>query len=125
MSTITTFRTEAEAVALSNDTRAGLAGYFYTRDLARAWRVAEVPHSLSKSEYIYVYDMIVPRDVAGWVVMAAQALEVGMVGVNSALISSDAAPFGGVKESGLGREGSHHGLHDYLNVKYVLMDIAN
>ena len=53
-----------------------------------------------------------------------QALEVGMVGVNSALISSDSAPFGGVKESGLGREGSHHGLHDYLNIKYVLMDVG-
>ena len=42
VSTITTFRTEAEAVALSNDSRSGLAGYFYTKDLARAWRVAEV-----------------------------------------------------------------------------------
>ena len=82
------FEEEADAVALANASEAGLAGYFYTRDHARAWRVAE-------------------------------ALEVGMVGVNTGLISTEVAPFGGVKESGVGREGSRHGLRDYVDLKYV------
>lgn len=82
------FENEAEAIALANASETGLAGYFYTRDHARAWRVAE-------------------------------ALEVGMVGVNTGLISTEVAPFGGVKESGMGREGSRHGLHDYVDLKYV------
>jgi len=84
------FRTEAEAVALANDTPYGLASYLYTRDLGRAWRVAE-------------------------------ALEYGMVGINTGLISTTVAPFGGVKESGLGREGSRYGIEDYLEVKYLCM----
>lgn len=84
------FDTEEEAVALANDSEVGLAGYFYTRDLARAWRVAE-------------------------------ALEVGMVGINTGLISTEVAPFGGVKESGLGREGSRHGIDDYVEIKYLCM----
>src|SRR3546814_18223092 len=71
------FSTEEQALSIANDTRAGLAGYFYSRDLNRAWRVAE-------------------------------ALECGMVGVNTGLISSEVAPFGGIKESGLGREGSKY-----------------
>jgi succinate-semialdehyde dehydrogenase/glutarate-semialdehyde dehydrogenase len=87
------FRTEAEAIQLANDTPSGLASYFYTRDLARSWRVAE-------------------------------ALEYGIVGVNTGLISSAVAPFGGVKESGLGREGSHLGLEDYLEVKYLCLGIG-
>jgi succinate-semialdehyde dehydrogenase / glutarate-semialdehyde dehydrogenase len=82
------FRTEQEAIALANDSRAGLAGYFFTRDLARAWRVAE-------------------------------ALEVGMVGLNTGFLSVEVAPFGGVKESGLGREGSHHGIDEFLELKFV------
>jgi succinate-semialdehyde dehydrogenase/glutarate-semialdehyde dehydrogenase len=84
------FADEAEAVAMANDTEVGLAGYFYTRDLARAWRVAE-------------------------------ALEVGMVGINTGLISTEVAPFGGVKESGFGREGSRHGIEDYIELKYLCM----
>ncbi len=84
------FETEAEAVALANDTSVGLASYFYTRDLGRIWRVAE-------------------------------ALEYGMAGVNTGLISNAMAPFGGVKESGLGREGSKYGLEDYLVMKYVCL----
>lgn len=84
------FTDEAEVVARANDTESGLAGYFYTRSLARAWRVAE-------------------------------ALEVGMVGINEGLISTAAAPFGGVKESGLGREGSRHGMEEYLEMKYMFM----
>ncbi len=85
-----TFDTDEEAVALANDTEVGLAGYFYTRDLGRVWRVAE-------------------------------ALEVGMVGINTGLISTEVAPFGGVKESGMGREGSRHGIEDYVEMKYLCM----
>ena len=84
------FDTEDEAVALANDTEVGLAGYFYTRDLSRAWRVGET-------------------------------LEVGMVGINTGLISTEVAPFGGIKESGMGREGSRHGIEDYLEIKYLCM----
>lgn len=87
---IATFETEAEVVGLANDTEYGLAAYFYTRDLGRAWRVSE-------------------------------ALEYGMVGVNTGLLSSASAPFGGIKQSGMGREGSRHGLEDYLELKYTLM----
>jgi succinate-semialdehyde dehydrogenase/glutarate-semialdehyde dehydrogenase len=82
------FDTEAEAVKLANATPAGLAAYFYTDDVARAFRVSE-------------------------------ALQYGMVGVNEPVISTAVAPFGGVKESGLGREGSKYGLDDYLDIKYV------
>jgi succinate-semialdehyde dehydrogenase/glutarate-semialdehyde dehydrogenase len=84
------FEAEADAVAAANDTPYGLAAYFYSRDLARVWRVAE-------------------------------ALQVGMVGINEGLISTEVAPFGGVKESGIGREGSSHGIHDYVNLKYLSM----
>jgi len=82
------FKTEAEAVAMANDTEFGLASYFYTRDLARAFRVSE-------------------------------ALKYGMVGINEGLITTEVAPFGGVKESGMGKEGSKYGVEDYLDVKYV------
>lgn len=82
------FETEAEAVRLANDTRAGLAAYFFTRDADRSVRLAE-------------------------------ALEYGMVGQNTGLISTEVAPFGGIKESGMGREGSHLGMDDYLQYKLV------
>jgi succinate-semialdehyde dehydrogenase/glutarate-semialdehyde dehydrogenase len=84
------FKTDEEAIALANATQFGLAAYFYSRDIARVWRVAE-------------------------------ALESGMVGVNTGVISNAAAPFGGIKESGFGREGSRHGISDYLSLKYVSM----
>ncbi len=84
------FRSEEEAIALANDTSYGLAAYFYTHDLGRAWRVAE-------------------------------ALEYGMVGINEGLISTEVAPFGGMKESGIGREGSRYGIEEYLEMKYVCM----
>ncbi len=84
------FFSEDEAIALANATEAGLAGYFYSRDLARVWRVME-------------------------------ALECGIVGVNTGLISTEVAPFGGVKQSGVGREGSRYGLHDYTELKYVCL----
>ncbi len=82
------FNTDAEAIALANDTEFGLAAYFYGRDIARIWRVAE-------------------------------ALEYGIVGINSGLISTEVAPFGGVKESGLGREGSKYGMEEFLEIKYL------
>jgi succinate-semialdehyde dehydrogenase/glutarate-semialdehyde dehydrogenase len=85
------FSTEAEAIALANATESGLAAYFYTRDLGRAWRVGE-------------------------------ALEFGVIGLNTGLISYEGAPFGGVKQSGLGREGSRHGLDDFLEITYLCMD---
>jgi succinate-semialdehyde dehydrogenase/glutarate-semialdehyde dehydrogenase len=84
------FETDEEAVSLANDTEFGLAAYFYGRDLARVWRLAE-------------------------------ALEYGIVGVNTGLISTEVAPFGGMKESGIGREGSRYGLEEYLEVKYVCL----
>ncbi|MCA1953485.1 MAG: NAD-dependent succinate-semialdehyde dehydrogenase [Hyphomicrobiales bacterium] len=84
------FETEEEVVGWANATEYGLAAYFYTRDLARAFRVAE-------------------------------ALKYGMVGVNEGLITTEVAPFGGVKESGIGREGSRYGLDDYMDVKYVCL----
>jgi len=87
------FTTEAEAVALANATEFGLAAYFYSRDIARCWRVGE-------------------------------ALEYGMVGVNTGLISNEVAPFGGIKQSGIGREGSKYGIEDYLEVKYLCFDVG-
>jgi len=84
------FSTEAEAIALANDTEFGLAAYFYGRDIARVWRVAE-------------------------------ALEYGIVGINTGIISTEVAPFGGVKESGIGREGSKYGLDEFLEIKYLCM----
>jgi succinate-semialdehyde dehydrogenase/glutarate-semialdehyde dehydrogenase len=87
------FDTEAQAIAMANDTEFGLASYLYTRDLGRAWRVSE-------------------------------ALEYGMVGVNEGLISTEVAPFGGIKQSGLGREGSHYGIDDYIEQKYLCLGIG-
>lgn len=84
------FSSEAEVIAMANDTEFGLASYFYTRDIGRVWRVAE-------------------------------ALEYGIVGINEGIISNEMAPFGGVKESGSGREGSKYGMDDYLEIKYMLM----
>lgn len=55
----------------------------------------------------------------------AEALEFGIVGVNEGIISSELAPFGGMKESGLGREGSHHGIEEYIELKYVMMGGLN
>lgn len=82
------FKTEKEVVALANDSPVGLAGYFYSSNVNRIYRVAE-------------------------------ALEVGMVGVNTGLISDAAAPFGGVKESGFGREGSKYGVDEYMIIKTI------
>ena len=87
------FETEAEAIAMANDTEYGLAAYFYTRDASRVIRVAE-------------------------------ALEYGIVGANDALPSTPQAPFGGMKGSGLGREGGRYGLDVFLETKYVSIGVA-
>ncbi|TAL02344.1 MAG: NAD-dependent succinate-semialdehyde dehydrogenase [Rhodospirillaceae bacterium] len=84
------FETEAQVIVLANDSPFGLAAYLYSRDIGRAWRVAE-------------------------------ELESGMVGVNAGFISNEVAPFGGIKQSGLGREGSYYGLEEYLEIKYLCM----
>ncbi|KAI0254726.1 succinic semialdehyde dehydrogenase [Lactifluus subvellereus] len=84
---LTKFETEEEVIKLANNSEVGLAGYFYSRDVGRVWRVAE-------------------------------ALEVGMVGTNTGLISQAVIPFGGIKESGFGREGGH-GIEEYMNIKFI------
>ena len=84
------FKDEAEAIRIANDTRYGLAAYFYARDVGRIFRVAE-------------------------------GLDYGIVGINEGLISSSEVPFGGVKESGLGREGSKYGIEDFLEIKYLCL----
>jgi succinate-semialdehyde dehydrogenase/glutarate-semialdehyde dehydrogenase len=86
------FDTEAEAIALANDSEFGLASYFYSRDVGRVFRVGE-------------------------------ALESGMVGINTGIFSNEVAPFGGVKQSGLGREGSKYGIEDYLEIKYLCLNV--
>ncbi|CAD6560238.1 NAD-dependent succinate-semialdehyde dehydrogenase [Paraburkholderia sabiae] len=86
------FSSDDEVIRYANDTEFGLAAYFYSRDIARVWRVAE-------------------------------ALEYGMVGVNTGLISNEVAPFGGVKQSGIGREGSHYGIDDYVVIKYLCLAV--
>jgi len=84
------FKDEAEVIAMANDTEFGLASYFYAKDMARVWRVAE-------------------------------ALESGMVGVNTPALANEMAPFGGIKQSGLGREGSKYGIEGFLEIKYVCL----
>ena len=85
---IVTFKTEAEAIAMANDTEYGLVAYVFTNDVSRGLRVAE-------------------------------GLEVGMMGLNTGIVSNPAAPFGGVKSSGLGREGSLEGIEEYLETQYI------
>ena len=87
------FHSESQALQMANDTEFGLAAYFYTRDLSRAWRVAE-------------------------------ALQYGIVGLNTGLISTELAPFGGIKQSGFGREGSRHGILDYTELKYLCVEVS-
>ena len=82
------FATEEEVINMANNTEFGLAGYFYSENMSRIWRVAE-------------------------------AIETGIVGINTGLISTEVAPFGGVKQSGLGREGSKYGADDFLELKYM------
>ncbi|RWA97306.1 NAD-dependent succinate-semialdehyde dehydrogenase [Mesorhizobium sp.] len=86
------FETEEEVVALANDTKFGLASYFFSKDISKIFRVAE-------------------------------QLEYAMVGVNTGLISTEVAPFGGIKQSGIGREGSKYGLDDYIELKYLCLSV--
>ena len=90
-----------------------VAPLFRFRDDAEAIRMAN-DTEFGLASYFYA------RDV-GRIFRVAEALEYGMVGVNTGLISTEIAPFGGVKSSGLGREGSRHGLDDYLEMKYVCL----
>ncbi len=85
---IFTFKTDEEAVALANATEYGLASYFFTENVSRAWRIAE-------------------------------QLQYGIVGINEGIISYTEVPFGGVKQSGYGREGSKYGIEEYMSIKYV------
>jgi succinate-semialdehyde dehydrogenase/glutarate-semialdehyde dehydrogenase len=62
------------------------------------------------------------RDI-GRITRVQEALEYGMVGVNTGIISTEVAPFGGIKQSGLGREGSHHGMEDYMEMKYICLSV--
>ena len=84
------FETEADVIAMANNTEFGLASYFYSKDVAKIFRVAE-------------------------------ELEYGMVGINTGLISTEVAPFGGIKQSGTGREGSKYGIDDYTELKYMCL----
>ncbi len=84
------FKTDEEAIRIANDTPFGLAAYFYSRDIARVWKIAE-------------------------------GLEYGMVGINEGILSTEVAPFGGVKESGVGREGSKYGIDEYMEIKYLCL----
>jgi succinate-semialdehyde dehydrogenase/glutarate-semialdehyde dehydrogenase len=85
---IVTFKNEAEAIELANDTEYGLVAYAFTKDLNRGLRLAE-------------------------------SLEVGMFGLNTGIVSNPAAPFGGVKASGMGREGGIEGIEEYLETVYI------
>jgi len=88
VSAIYKFSTEEEAIQLANDTQYGLAAYFFTQDLGKAWRVAE-------------------------------AIDYGIIGINEGIVSHAEAPFGGMKESGIGREGSKYGIEEYVEIKYI------
>lgn len=90
VATLFRFKTDDEAIRISNDTEFGLAAYFYARDVGRIFRVAE-------------------------------ALEYGILGINEGIISTEVAPFGGMKESGIGREGSKYGIEDYVEIKYLAL----
>ena len=92
-----------------------LAGVIRFTDEADAIRMAN-DTEFGLASYFYARDL-------SRVWRVAEALEAGMVGINTGLISTEVAPFGGVKQSGLGREGSHYGLDDYMEVKYLCMGI--
>lgn len=86
------FETDEEVIALANDTHYGLASYFFTQDVTRAWKIAE-------------------------------QLEYGLVGVNEVALSSELIPFGGFKQSGIGREGAMYGLEEFLETKSVCFGV--
>ena len=90
VSPIYKFTTDEEAIQMANNTEYGLASYFFTQNLKRAFTIAE-------------------------------ALDYGIVGINEGLVSHAEAPFGGMKESGIGREGSKYGIEEYLEIKYLCL----
>jgi len=90
IATIIKFETEEEVIEMANDTEYGLASYFFSKDYAKVWRVAE-------------------------------KLQYGMVGINTGMLSMVEGPFGGIKQSGFGREGSKYGIEEYLNLKYLCL----
>ena len=94
IATVFGFDDEKEVIADANDTSYGLAAYFYTNHLGRAWRVSE-------------------------------QLQYGMIAQNTGILSTEVAPFGGIKQSGFGREGSKYGIDEYLNIKYWCINIDN
>ncbi|MCW2824897.1 MAG: NAD-dependent succinate-semialdehyde dehydrogenase, partial [Aeromicrobium sp.] len=88
---IVTWTTDAEVIAMANDTEMGLAAYVFAGELQRAMRLGE-------------------------------AIEAGMVGINRGLVSDPAAPFGGMKQSGIGREGARIGMEELLETQYQSVD---
>jgi succinate-semialdehyde dehydrogenase/glutarate-semialdehyde dehydrogenase len=92
LAALISFKTEEEVIEMANSTESGLAGYFYTENISRLWRVSE-------------------------------ALEMGMIGCRVGLISACEQPFGGIKESGIGREGSRFALDDYLDIKSITIGV--
>jgi succinate-semialdehyde dehydrogenase/glutarate-semialdehyde dehydrogenase len=102
-----------DALVANEETFGPLAPVFRFKDEAEVIKLANnSPFGLAS--YFYARDL-------GRVWRVAEALESGMVGVNTGLITTEVAPFGGVKESGLGREGSRHGMEEYVEIKYVMM----
>ncbi|WP_135466865.1 NADP-dependent succinate-semialdehyde dehydrogenase [Crenalkalicoccus roseus] len=102
-----------QAKIFTEETFGPVAPLFRFRTEEEAVRLAnDTPFGLAA--YFYA------RDV-GRIFRVAEALETGMIGINEGIISTEVAPFGGVKESGLGREGSHHGIDEYLEVKYLAL----
>jgi succinate-semialdehyde dehydrogenase/glutarate-semialdehyde dehydrogenase len=107
---------DASMLVAREETFGPVAPLFRFRDEAEVLALAN-DTEFGLASYFYARDI-------GRVWRVAEGLESGMVGVNTGLISNEVAPFGGVKQSGLGREGSKYGIDDYLAVKYVCLGIA-
>jgi succinate-semialdehyde dehydrogenase/glutarate-semialdehyde dehydrogenase len=112
--TIVTGATKNMAVA-TEETFGPLAPLFKFEDVDEVIELAN-DTIFGLASYFYAKDL-------SRVYKVAEALEYGIVGVNTGIISTEVAPFGGVKQSGLGREGSHHGIDDYLELKYICMSV--
>lgn len=102
------FNNEEEAVVLANATHYGLVG------IPKGWCCCSSNTFVIFLGYFYSSDI-------NQIWRVSESLETGIVGVNEALLSSEVAPFGGVKQSGIGREGSKYGINEYINIKYVCM----
>jgi succinate-semialdehyde dehydrogenase/glutarate-semialdehyde dehydrogenase len=106
---------KADMLLAREETFGPLAGVIRFKDEEEAIRLAN-DTEFGLASYFYA------RDISR-VWRVAEGLEAGMVGINTGLISTEVAPFGGIKQSGLGREGSRHGLDDYMEIKYLCMGI--